>query len=237
MIAINEWSETIDRSAVSVVNLHYVRDGALMGAMQGLDRLSASGKALLFDETEFSGSDRVRRYTPADARAEAWEFMRGDGSCYSNLALKLCTPQDEAGTAPEAAQLRAYMGTLKRFLDGLDLLSLRCDSLVLATTLPAGTFARAVSNPGTFYAVYLHHSDWGGKDERRQPSYEVRFGHYRVTLTLSLVAGTYEFSWFNPADLKRLHTERVSHVGGECATVTPAHTEDIFLVARRLDGS
>ncbi|MBI2497298.1 MAG: hypothetical protein HYV75_05045, partial [Opitutae bacterium] len=186
MIAINDTFDGLDLSPVSVLNFHYLEDGKFMGAMQALDRVHLD-KALMFDETEFTGSKRVRRYTPADARAEAWEFMLGGGSGYSNLAHEFYQPPDEGDTSPAAVQLRSAIGRLKLFLDGLDLVRLRRDTTVLAEPMPPGVFARASSDPGKFYAVYFHQSDWGGgKSEKRRPSYEIRPGNYRTDLALHL---------------------------------------------------
>lgn len=233
LIAVNEWYESPGMAEVGVVNLHYVGEGGFGGAMAGLDRLHSLGRALVFDETEYDRSRRVRRYTAADARVEAWEFLLGGGSGYSNLALPHYTAQDERGSAPVPVELRRQIGALKRFLEGLDLAALRRDAAVLVPPLPEGCYARAMSAPGRFYAVYLHHSDWGGVNARRRPSYEVRPGEYRVTLALELPAGDYTAAWIEPATLRRVATERFAHQGGRRELPTPAHAEDIALTLQR----
>ncbi len=233
MIAVNEWHDTLDAAAISVLNLHYVTENAPFGAMQGLDTNSVLGKALVFDETEFARSRRVRRYTPTDARVEAWEFMLGGGSGYSNLGSGHYRVGEESGDAT-ARELQAQIGALMRFLAGLDLVSLRRDTKLLAERPPAGAFARAISTTGKFYALYLHQSDWGGKDSQRKPSYEVRQGNYRTTLTLDLAAGKYEVSWIEPKDAKIRSTESLLHEGGQVRLTTPAYAEDIALTLRRV---
>ncbi|MBE2215398.1 MAG: hypothetical protein IAE82_16105 [Opitutaceae bacterium] len=234
MIAINEWFEVPEKAEVGVINLHYVGEGGFTGAMTGLDKFSGLGKALVFDETEFERSNRVRRYCVGDARVEAWEFMLGGGSGYSNLALPHYTAQDERGSAPVPVELRRQIGALKRFLDGLDLVALRRDGSLLAEPPPAGAFARAMSVPGRFYVLYLHQSDPGGVDARRKPSYEVRTGDYQTDLVLDLPAGTYELAWIEPVDASVRSTVPLTHAGGRCVVPTPNYTDDIALTIRRV---
>lgn len=232
LIAVNEWYEIPEMAEVGVINMHYVGEGGFVGAMAGLDRYADRGKALVFDETEFERSNRVRRYTVADARVEAWEFMLGGGSGYSNLALPHYTAQDERGSAPVPVELRRQIGALKRFLDGLDLVALRRDDHLLAGPLPAGAIARAMSAPGKFYALYLHHSDAGGLNARRKPSYEVHPGDYRTPLSLDLPAGEYEATWIEPISARVLTADRFTHQGGKRDVITPLHAEDIALTLR-----
>lgn len=233
MIAINEWYDDLKLTDIGVLNLHYVGEGGFMGAMAGLDKLSSLGKALLFDETEFERSKRVRRYQVSDARVEAWEFMLGGGSGYGNLALPHYTTQDERGSAPVPTELRRQIGALKRFLDGLDLVALRRDTTLLAEPPPAGTFGRAMSAPGKFYALYLHQSDWGGVDQRRKPSYEVRPGDYQTDLVLNLPAGNYQLTWIEPKDASVRSTAPLAHPGGRATIATPKYREDIALTIQR----
>ncbi|MBE2215396.1 MAG: hypothetical protein IAE82_16095 [Opitutaceae bacterium] len=235
MIAVNEWHEQFDAAHISVLNLHYVNETSPFGAMRGLNDYTSFGKALVFDETEFARSNRVRRYSPADARAEAWEFMLGGGSGYSNLALGQYSPSDESGSGPVTIELRRQIGALKRFLDTLDLVAMRCDTTVLAEPPPAGSFARAISAPGRFYALHLHQSDPGGLDQRRAPSYQVRTGDYHTNLTLDLPVGTYALSWIEPVTASVRSTDQIVHAGGRLTLETPPYTEDIALTLHRID--
>lgn len=233
MIAVNDWHEAMNSAAVSVLNFHYVNETSRFGAMTGLNDYADRGKALMFDETEFAHSNRVRRYTPADARVEAWEFMLGGGSGYSNLALREYSPSDEGGHVPTAIEMRRQIGKLRRFLDTLDLAAMRRDVTVIAEPPPAGAYLRAISAPGKCYALYLHQSDPGGVGDHRVPSYEVRTGDYRTKLTLELPAGDWELKWIEPISGHARATSRLAHTGGRVQIETPSYTEDIALVLSR----
>ena len=91
-----------------------------------------------------------------------------------------------------------------------------------------GKYARAISEPGRQYAIYMHHgksaAPWGWG-----MCYEVERGDFRAELTLALPHGKYTVEWVNPADLATLRTVTFDHPGGETVLSSPGYAVDIAL--------
>ena len=69
------------------------------------------------------------------------------------------------------------MRRLKQFLESFDFVKMRQDKTVIVSSVPAGAFARAISEPGRQYAVYMHHSTDG-----KGGAYKVTPGNYHEDL-------------------------------------------------------
>jgi hypothetical protein len=135
--------------------------------------------------------------------------------------------ENPTGRHPESDQFKVYLQKLKEFMTGFDLVRMGQDNSVLTAGLPAGSFWRAISEPGKQYAIYLHH----GAYAEGKRYYEVSDKPQSVVLKLDLPAGGYRIEWVNPADLGILKTQRVGkHNGGTIALErSPEHREDIAL--------
>src|SRR5262249_53266908 len=143
----------IDRPnpAVSVFNFHYAAPPATVGMNYGLDRVIGD------DETGFRGT-RDEPY-----RIEAWDFLVAGGSLFDNLDYSFTTDRED-GTDPVVEPtpggggpaFRAQLQTLKRFIDGFDFVKMAPDTGVIARVVPSNTSARALSEPGRAYALYVH---------------------------------------------------------------------------------
>jgi hypothetical protein len=210
--------------AVSILNVHYLPKLAEVLAEYG------KGKALSLDETRWIAHPRFPEYRntmkPVSGRLEAWEFIVGGGAVYDglNYAYQVGNP---AGDTPESNEFKRYLQSLAKFIGGFDLARMRQDRGVLAGGLPAGSFARAISEPGKQYAVYIHHSTYAEGRRFYQPGETP----HQLDLMLDLPAGAFRVEWVRPADLAVLKTQNIEkHQGGTVRLeASPEHREDIAL--------
>ena len=130
-------------------------------------------------------------------------------------------------------QLRA----LRRFIEGFGFVSMkRDDTLLVGATLPAGAIARAISEPGKQYALYIHHSRYAGwiiKELEIGSCYEPVPGDYQHPLSLALPEGRYRLEWVEPATGRRIGVSAVTHGGGLLSVTTPRYRVDVALGIRR----
>jgi hypothetical protein len=84
------------------------------------------------------------------------------------------------------------------------------DREVIASGIPEGTSAYALSRPGHAYAIYLA----GGSG---------------ANLALDLPAGRYRAEWVNPRTGAIDKAQDLVHGGGRVAIASPVYTEDIAL--------
>jgi hypothetical protein len=186
---------------ISIVNFHYAYPQAVAWNY-GL------GKALSYDETGFLGRE------DGVYRRQAWNFMLSGGSVFDSLDYSF-TPGHEDGTDTEpngpgggTPALRRQLRVLSEFLNGLPLVDLApAASMVMHA---AGVQARALSQPGRVFAVYLDGSS---------PS----------ELTLDLPAGEYSGEWISVTAGRVEKREAFQHRGGPKALTPPAFHNGIAL--------
>lgn len=193
---------------VSILNFHYATPPT------AVDVNYHHGLAIIDDETGFRGQDDFTY------RSEGWQFMLAGGSGFDHLDYSFSPGHEEGDFSYPSTQpgggsraLREQLGFLRRFLEGFDLPRLRPDGGLL-NGLPDGATGRALSDPGTAYAVYLQ-------------------GRGPLELTLQLPEGRYRLEWFSPATGER--SGRVVRLtsSGEAHITTPAFEQDIALRVRR----
>jgi hypothetical protein len=213
--------------AMSIINFHY-----LMRLLEVLLEYQ-QGKALGFDETRWIAHNRYPGYrntmTNDAGRFEAWEFLIGGGSVYSNLnhAYQVENPR---GRSPQSEEFKQYLRILMEFIHSFDLVRMRQDRNVLQSGLVQSESTwRAISEPGRQYAIYIHH---GAYTEGKR-SYKVgqNAAGSRVDLTIDLPRGTYQVEWIQPTTLTLLGSQRVeNHLGQTLKLATsPAYGSDIAL--------
>ncbi len=211
-------------SAVSHYAEHYIADRSnRIGSYTLLDTYYGRNKPLAFDETQIIGNPS-QNYTPTTGRVEAWEFIIGGGAVYDNLSFAYTTT-DEAGNSPAGIQLRGFLQNLKGFVEDFDFIKMTKDDDVIVSGVPNGEdFARAISEPGEQYAIYMHHST---PDDF---AYIINPQSRNATLTLDLPAGEYNAEWINPADLSVLANSQFTHLGGNITlSASPSYSIDIAL--------
>jgi hypothetical protein len=201
-------------------------DSEEMGGLQGLDREYWHNKPIEENETAYYPvwykGDAV-----ADSRVEAWEFMVGGGASFNQLNGRF-TGDDPAGNTPDNAQVLGSLRNLKRFLESFDFAAMEPDRGFVVSGLIPGTHYRGLSQYGSQYALYIHHSKGG--DEM---AYTVTPGNYKETLVVNLPPGSYKAEWIDPASYTVLSSESFHHAGGTHNLKTPDYTVDIALRIKR----
>lgn len=186
--------------AVSVFNFHYATPPRTVAMNYGLNR------ALGDNETGF------RSTADSTYRKEGWEYLLAGGALYNNLDYSF-TVQHPDGTAPLGPKepgggspaLRRQLRTLREFMERVDFVHARPDSMLLAGPLPPKARLHALHQPGREVAGYVYHAFHGPQPEP-------------VQIPLNLPAGRYALTWTNPeTGVQQRQTLR--HPGG-VATLT-----------------
>jgi hypothetical protein len=190
---------------VDIVNFHYAYPEAVL-LNDGL------GKAISYDETGFLGRDD-------DAyRRQAWNFMLSGGSTFGALDYSFATGHEDGsysepnGPGGGSASLRHQLHILSQFLQSFNLVDLRPDTHTVKHA--GGATARALSNPGKEYAIYLD-------------------GNGPTDLTLELPPGSYSAEWVNVVTGKSEQWEKFAHKGGEKVLQSTAFQNGIALRLKR----
>jgi len=214
---------------VSLIVMQYVWESYMeqMGGMKGLDLEYGHNKPIEFNETAYYPfwykGDKV-----GASRVEAWEFIVGGGAGFNQLN-GVFTVENPAGKTPDNAQVLGALKNLKDFIYSFDFVKMRPDKSFIVGGVPSGVFCRGISQPGEQYALYLHHSTGG----RKEDYYTVTPGKYLEKLVLELPAGKYRADWVDPASGTEVGTESFTHRGGTRTLTTPKHSVDIALRIRR----
>ncbi|MGB9466903.1 MAG: hypothetical protein WBR10_17485 [Candidatus Acidiferrum sp.] len=191
--------------SVDVVNFHYAYpEAALLN--YGL------GKAISYDETGFLGRDD-------DAyRRQAWNFMLSGGSAFDALDYSFTIGHEDGtdsksnGPGGGSPALRHQLRLLSQFLQSFALPALRLDTRTVKHA--AGATARALSNPGKEYAIYLD-------------------GNGPTDVTLELPPGNYSAEWLNVVTGNSEQWEKFNHKGGDKVLTSPAFLNGIALRLKR----
>jgi hypothetical protein len=215
-------------SRMSLIVSQYIgaTAGGQFGGIQLLDANYGYDKPIELNETAYYPiwyeGDRV-----AAARVEAWEFILGGGAGFNHLNGLFSTFNPAGAGSGNEPVLRA-LENLLAFMHTLDFLRMRRDCDLIAGTVPEGTWARGISEPGRQYALYIHHSCCPDGVK-----YVVQPGEYQHLLELNLLHGSYRAEWVDPATGNILHTESIRHAGGIRTFTTPRYSVDVAL---RLSG-
>lgn len=234
---------------VKILTGHYiqVRDAGRLSAtekqrtylipgLQGIPRVYGFNEGRPTPSYRSSGSfDYI---TPDEARAEAWEFMLGEGGIYNHY-----TTDWSASGGSEPQQTRVQLGRLADFLAGLgpylrQMSRATNDPPTWAPNLPAFGTPRGGSNVywsamqqnGSTYALYLHHSN---PSTDAFKAYAKPASITRLT-TLDLqpaaAAVNYTGEWINPSTGARIGATFVVPADGvRRSYVVPAYSYDIAL--------
>jgi hypothetical protein len=190
---------------VGVVNFHYAYPEAVL-LNYGLS------KAISYDETGFLGRDD-------DAyRRQAWNFMLSGGSVFDSLDYSFTTGHEDGsysepnGPGGGSPDLRHQLHILSQFLQSFSVVGLRPDTRTVKHA--SGATARALSDPGKEYAIYL---DGSGPTE----------------LTLELPRGQYSCEWVNVKTGTIEQLEGFIHKSGNKVLTSPAFQNGIALRLKR----
>jgi hypothetical protein len=204
--------------ALSIFNFHYASPPSCVTENYHL------GKVIAFDETGFRGPDD-RPY-----RREAWDFILSGGAVYDNLDYSY-TPEKEDGSAVPKAPggggpaLREQLQVLKKFIERFDFVAMAPDAALLQGAALNGLEARALSERGKAYAVYIRTPE---KGPAADPAAE-----RHVELKLDLPAGSYIAEWLNLLTGRFNDFEPFKHPGGPRPFSSPAFRDEIALSVKR----
>ncbi len=159
----------------------------------------------------------------AASRVEAWEFIIGGGAGFNHLNGLFSTTNTAAKDCGNEPVLQALQNLLK-FMKRFDFIRMRRDPNLIAGGVPEGAWARAISEPGSQAALYLHHSSCPDGVK-----YVVQPGNYQETLQINLASGKYHAEWIDPASGRTISAADFPHTGGAYALVTPPYTVDVAL--------
>jgi hypothetical protein len=213
---------------IGIITTQYVYESSAeqMGGMKALDVKYGLNKPIELNETDYYpawySGDKI-----ADSRVEAWEFIIGGGAGFNHLN-GVFTVKNPAGKTPDNEKVLGALRSLTQFMRGFDFVAMHKDTALIASGLPAGTYARAISEPGRQYAAYHHHSTRG-----EGGSYKVTPGRYREDLVLALPAGSYVLSWVDPATGEVVGSLKFQHAGGNRTVSTPEHSVDLAVGIKR----
>ncbi len=232
---------------VRILNGHYikVRDAGrlsatekqrtyLNGGLQGIARVYG------FNEGRPTPSYRTTPtfdfITPDEARAEAWEFMLGEGGLYNHYTT------DWSGTG-EPLQTRVQLGKLADFFAALGPYLRHMTRAInnpptWAPNLPAFGTARGSSNVywsamqqnGSTYVLYLHHSTLSSDGFKAYVKPASITALNTLDLQPAAAASNYTAEWINPATGNRIGSAFTIVADGVRRTYpVPAYTYDIAL--------
>lgn len=197
--------------SVSIFNFHYATPPATIALNEHLRRPIGD------DETGFRGVED-RPY-----RIEAWDFLIAGGAIFDHLDYSFTTDHED-GTARVVAPtpggggpgLRAQFHILKRFVEGFEFVKMAPDRTAIARIVPETASARALSEPGRSYAIYVQ-------------------GGHRVTLSLQIPAGRYRAEWTSPLTGKVERAQEIEARGTRVDIKSPDYADDIALTVRRVE--
>jgi hypothetical protein len=152
---------------ISFFNFHYAHPEAVY------DNLHLN-KVIGFDESGFAGND------DAIYRKQAWNFILAGGGLFNNLDYSFTTDSPKGKDKQSAPgggseEFRKQLQVLKNFMYSFNFINLQSNNSILEDSKLK---ARALSNPGKEYAIYLQENS---QDE----------------LNLNIPRGIYEVEWIN----------------------------------------
>lgn len=185
---------------VSILNFHYAYPLAV-------EKNFLQNKVIGFDETGFAGSE------DATYHKQAWKFIIAGGGLFNNLDYSFAVGNEDGKAVNKApgggsTELRRQLRILSEFFHSFDFIRMSPDYSVVSMT--KGCFARALSEKGKQYAVYITNGT-------------------SCNLKLSLPRGKYTTEWINTLNGSVMKTQKTEHPGGDITLTSPIYSEDIAL--------
>jgi hypothetical protein len=136
---------------VSIFNFHYAAPPDAVRLNYYLNKVIGD------NETGFRGTNDL------PYRREAWEFILAGGGLFNNLDYSFTVrapsgtyvnyPANQPGAG--SPRLREQFHVLRNFITKFDFIRMAPDTNVIRAGIPDGSTARALSQPGEAYALYL----------------------------------------------------------------------------------
>jgi hypothetical protein len=220
-------SKVIDRPnpLVGLYNFHYSRPPSSVAMNRNIS--CAIGN----NETGFDGA------ADATYRIQGWDFLMAGGALYNNLDYSFTVGHENGNFTPSpdtpgggSASLRSQLRHLRAFFDEIPFWRMRPADEGFVRG-PDGATTRALEEPGTLYAIYVHH---GRIVKDGKPRYQVDAQVMSRELALRLPPGSYTAKWWdtrNGVDV-RSETFDVTDASKGARLSSPSYSEDIALIVR-----
>lgn len=209
---------------IQMVTGHYWKSVSYL-----LDNFYSHNLVLSYDENCWISHTRHPQYKnsmlPEEGRVEAWEFIVGGGGVYDNLNHAYQT-NNPTGRSEQSDRFKSYLRTLIGFVKQFNYLKMSPDTSTLVKGVPdKETFVRVLSERGSQYAIYMHHSG-----TKHSMHYVKNAKPRHVRLTLDLPPGNYLAQWVDPANAKVIGHQKLKHSGGHIhLKKSPRYDIDIAL--------
>lgn len=191
----------VDNPMVDIANYHYVH----IPNSPGYDSLLSLNKVISMNETMGS----LKESDANDVRVEAWDFILRGGGAYNNLSWEYTCVKPEGTLGADT--VRQNLLYLQKFISSFNYTKMKYSPGLLIKT-PGKAITRLLAEPGSQYALYIHHSE----PAIAEPSSETAIWKYKAdtsafkdTVTLCLDAGTYTVRWYHPATGMFTSSERL----------------------------
>ena len=198
---------------VSIFNFHYATPPETVAMNYQLQKVIGD------NETGFRGTNDL------PYRTEGWEFMIAGGGLYNNLDYSFTVgredgtfvyPNSQPGGGTPA--LRRELRILQEFISRFNFVNMRPDDACIRSCAPAGLKARALTDKGKAYAIYL-------RSESSEPESS-------AVLELELTAGSYQAEWVDTKNGAIKQVNDFKHEGGTRKLTAPRFSEDIALAIK-----
>lgn len=209
--------------AVSIFNFHYCHPPDTVAMNYGLN------KPIGENETGFRGQDDLLY------RTEGWDFVMAGGALYNNLDYSFTTAHP-AGTlrgyqspGGGSVELRRQLGILKRFVDGLEFLSMKPDVSIVKRPPAAELSVQALAKDGETYAIYFHVPLPGKPKDIRE---HMRQG-IRADVLLAIPRADYAVEWLDTKTGQSIASESSEWTADGLRLISPPFDNDIALKIQR----
>ncbi len=212
-------------SDFEILNDHYpvaVPGTTLAGSEALLRDHYSRGKILAMGEGDTETEPQVR--------LETWMFLTGGGAIYNGLAFTntIYTTDNEAGDNAFGNAARGSIRKAAKFINSLDLVSLRRDLSWVRSGIPTGATLQAMANPGQQHVAYFHHGR-GGLVNFQLAYDPIDDTDHQIAPVVRLEEGSWRATWVRPSDLTVLATESFDHSGGDKTLAPVTYQADVAL--------
>jgi hypothetical protein len=185
---------------VSILNFHYAYPIAV-------EKNFLLPKVIGFDESGFAGSE------DATYRKQAWKFIISGGGLFNNLDYSFAVGYEDGKAKNKApgggsTELRRQLRILSEFFHSFNFIRMSPDKNIVS--ISSGSYARALSEKGKQYAVYVTNGS-------------------TCELKINLPIGNYSTEWINTLNGSVMKTQKIEHSGGDITLKSPDYSDDIAL--------
>jgi hypothetical protein len=201
---------------ISIFNFHYASPPDTVGMNYALKRVIGD------NETGFVGTNNF------PYRREGWDFIIAGGGLFNNLDYSFAVGHEDGTFAYPAKQpgggnpaFRREMRILKEFIHSFEFVRMGPDTnRVRGVT--EGLSARALSEHGKAYAVYISH-------DPKRLAQDTNSTAASTPVELEVPSGRYRVEWVHTRSGRVMDRARRDHPGGVLRLNSPPFTEDIAL--------